>query len=87
MGCLLSQLELLADGLCKFYKTRINAKYRAIHPGVSMCCEDAKYTMWHIQILTLGLQKCDAVKNQSFIQTSGLAMRSICRSGIVFCYV
>ena len=62
MDCLLLQLELLADGLCKFYKTRINAKYCTIHLGVSMCCEDAKYTMWHTQILTLGLQKCDAVK-------------------------
>ena len=62
MDCLLSQLELLADGTYKFCKTRINAKYRAIHLGLSMCCEDAKYTMWHTQILTLGLQKCDAVK-------------------------
>ena len=62
MGCLLSQLELLADGSCKFCKTCISARYRAIHLGSSMCCEDAKYTMWHTQILTLGLQKCDAVK-------------------------
>lgn len=86
MGCLLSQLELLADGSCKFCKTCISAKYRAIHLGSSMCGEYAKYTMWHIQILTLGLQKCDAAKNQIFVQASGLTMRSICCSGVVFCY-
>lgn len=62
MDCLLSQLELLADGPRKFCKIRINAKYGAIHFCTSMCSEDAKYTMWHTQILTLGLQKCDAVK-------------------------
>ena len=62
MNCLLSQLELLADGSYKFYKIRINAKYGAIHSCTSMCCEDAKYIMWHTQILTLGLQKCDGVK-------------------------
>ena len=49
-----------------FAKTCISTKYRTIHPCSSMCCEDAKYTMWHTQILTLGLQKCDAVKNQFF---------------------
>ena len=62
MDCLLSQLELLTNGSYKFCKIRRNARYCAIHPCTSMCCEDAKYTMWHIQILTLGLQKCDAVK-------------------------
>lgn len=30
------------------------------------------------------LQKCDAAKNQIFVQASGLAMRSICCSGGVF---
>ena len=45
MNCLLSQLELLADGSYKFYKIRINAKYGAIHSCTSMCCEDAKYIM------------------------------------------
>jgi len=77
MGCLLSQLGLLIDGSCKFYKTRINAKYCAIHPCSSMCCEDAKYTMWHTQILTLGLQKCDAVKiNFLFRQADSLCEAS-----------
>ena len=86
MNCLLLQLELLIDDSCKFCKTYINAKYRAIHLGSSMCCEDAKYTMWHIQILTLGLQKCDAVKNQFFVQASGFAIRSIsCSGGVFFC--
>lgn len=69
MNCLLLRLELLIDGSYKFCKTRMNATYRAIHLGLSMCRKDAKYTIWHTQILTLGLQKCDAVKNQFFIQT------------------
>ncbi len=84
MKCLLLWLELLTDSPCKFCKTCISAKYRAIHLGSSMCGEYAKYTMWHIQILTLGLQKCDPAKNQNFVQASGLAMRSICCSGGVF---
>lgn len=87
MNCLLLRLELLIDDSYKFCKTRMNATYRAMHLGSSMCCEAAKYTILHTQILTLSLQKCDAVKNQFFIQTSGLAMRSIYCSGIVFCYV
>jgi hypothetical protein len=37
-----------------------------------MCCEDAKYTMWHTQILTLGLQKCDAVKIKFLFRRVGL---------------
>lgn len=52
-----------------------------------MCHKAAKYTILHTQILTLGLQKCDAAKNQIFVQASELAMRSIYCSGIVFCYV
>ncbi|RKW03315.1 MAG: hypothetical protein D8B38_01900 [Candidatus Saccharimonas sp.] len=62
MKCLLLRLELLIDGSYKFCKTRMNATYRAMHIGLFMCCEAAKYTMWHTQILRLGLQKCDAVK-------------------------
>ena len=34
----------------------------------------------------LACKKCDAAKNQIFVQASGLAMRSICCSGVVFCY-
>ena len=32
-----------------------------------MCCEAAKYTILHTQILTLGLQKCDAVKIKFYL--------------------
>lgn len=62
MNCLLLRIELLTDSPCKFCKTCISAKYCVIHLGLSMCCEAAKYTILHTQILTLGLQKCDAVK-------------------------
>lgn len=54
MKCLLLRLELLTDGSYNFCKTRMNATYRAMHRGLSMCRKDAKYTMWHTQILTLG---------------------------------
>ena len=77
MNCLLSRLELLTDGPYKFCKTRIKVKYGAIHSCTSMCSEDAKYTMWHTQILTLGLQKCDAVKiNFLFRQADSLCEAS-----------
>lgn len=49
MNCLLLRLELLTDSPCKFCKTCISAKYCVIHLGLSMCCEAAKYTMWHTQ--------------------------------------
>lgn len=72
MKCLLLRLELLTDSPCKFCKTCISAKYCVIHLGLSMCCEAAKYTMWHTQILTLGLQKCDAVKIKFLFRRVGL---------------
>ena len=72
MDCLLLQLELLTDGSYKFYKTRINAKYCAIHPSTSICCEDAKYTIQYTQILTLGLQKCDVAKINFLFRRVGL---------------